>query len=155
MQESTAKFIELGQHKVTHIETGHTQSLQEGLLNVSGIKSIVPEGLTDCIIITEDKEYLLINTGYRDTVDKIKKSFSLEDFEKTVFELTKALTIREAPGNVAERVFGRAIDLAQEWYEGSEARSKAFQKIASDFDEENEPEETKKQPYGFAGKRTY
>lgn len=155
MQESTAKFIELGQHKVTHIATDDTEYFQEGLLNVSSIKSIVPDGLTDCKIITEDKEYLLKNTGYKDTVDKIKKNFSLEEFEKTVFEFTKALAIKESPGDVTKRVFKRAIVLAQEWYEGSEARSEAFQKIASDFDEGNEPAETKKQSYGFAGERTY
>lgn len=164
MQENTAKFIELGRHTITHTETRDSESHQEGLLNVSSIESVVPEGLTDCIITANGKEYQLNKTGYRDTVDKIKKSaatdeikknVSLEEFEKTVFEFTKALVNKEAPGNVSKRVFETAIELAQDWHEGSEARSKAFQKMIADLDEGNEPAEIVGQSYGSAGKRTY
>ncbi|HCR88259.1 MULTISPECIES: hypothetical protein [Psychrobacter] len=85
----------------------------------------------------------------------IDKSVDREQFEATVFEFTKALAIREAPGDVSKRVFERAIELTQEWYQGAEARETAFQELLTELGNEAESTEPKKNSYGLAGSRTF
>lgn len=83
------------------------------------------------------------------------KSISREQFDATVLEFTKALTIKEAPGNVSKRIFARAIELTQEWYQNAEARETAFQELLSELDNESEPTEPNKKRYATAGKTIY
>lgn len=47
---------------------------------------------------------------------------SLEEFEKTVFEFTKALAVNENKGDVSKRLFDKAKELAIKWYEDTEQR---------------------------------
>lgn len=87
----------------------------------------------------------------------MSENVTFEQFEKTVFEFTKALVVNDNNGNVSKRVSDKASKLAKEWYQGAGNREVAFQELLATLDGkiETEQSELKKKVYATAGERTY
>ncbi|MGP5546239.1 hypothetical protein [Psychrobacter alimentarius] len=85
----------------------------------------------------------------------MSKDVTFEQFEKTVFEFSKALAVNDNNGSVSKRISQKARKLAKEWYQDAAAREAAFQELLVELDEESESLEPKKQSYGTAGKTIY
>ncbi|PLT21545.1 hypothetical protein [Psychrobacter sp. MES7-P7E] len=77
---------------------------------------------------------------------------TFEEFEKTVFEFSKALAVNDNNGNVSKRISEKAKKLAKEWYQDTEAREEAFKELLAELDGETEP---KKSHYATAGETTF
>lgn len=79
---------------------------------------------------------------------------TFDQFEKTVFEFSKALAVNDNNGNTAKRISEKARKLAKDWYKDKDAREESFQELLADLDGEAESPEPKKQSYGSALPRT-
>ena len=83
-----------------------------------------------------------------------------EEFDKTVFEFSKALTPSGTYGtNTPRLVQKHARELAVSWYLDASERQKALQHVLSELGEDaenpTEQSEPKKNHYATAGERTF
>lgn len=85
----------------------------------------------------------------------MSKDVTFEQFEKTVFEFSKALAVNDNNGSVSKRISQKARKLAKEWYQDAAAREESFKELLAELDGETSVPEPKKNHYATAGERTF